>query len=252
MIGYVCVLSTDNYLNGILVLNENLKALKSRYNLLCIINEKISENSKIQLEKHHIPYVELPSIPYVVKHKSHWNNTFDKLNIFLLEGYKKIIYLDADLLLLENIDFLFDYNTPAMVIDRPSHTDKYNSGLMVISPSKQVFDELLKLKKHHELENSVIGDQDILNEYYKTIQVVRIADRYNVIRTILNEKVVRINHLTKKEEEIYKVVKNSLAPNPACIHYVGNNKPFTIDNFYDDEYAHLYYYYYALVKNKKL
>lgn len=43
---YVCTLSTDNYLEGVLVLNENLKALKSKYPLLCLINEnKIITNN---------------------------------------------------------------------------------------------------------------------------------------------------------------------------------------------------------------
>ena len=38
MKSYVCVLSTDNYLDGVLVLNENLQRIKSNYPLLCIIN----------------------------------------------------------------------------------------------------------------------------------------------------------------------------------------------------------------------
>ena len=43
MIGYVCVLSTDDYLEGCLVLNENLRHLGSKYDLLCLINEDISK-----------------------------------------------------------------------------------------------------------------------------------------------------------------------------------------------------------------
>ena len=40
---YVCVLSTDDYLDGVLVSNENLKALNSKYKLLCLVNESLKE-----------------------------------------------------------------------------------------------------------------------------------------------------------------------------------------------------------------
>ena len=51
---YACVLSTNNYLMGVLVLNENLKRFNSKYDLICLINENITEESKQTLEKYQI------------------------------------------------------------------------------------------------------------------------------------------------------------------------------------------------------
>ena len=43
---YVCVLATNDYLDGCLVLNENLKHINSKYGLLCLINENIDEETR--------------------------------------------------------------------------------------------------------------------------------------------------------------------------------------------------------------
>ena len=237
---YVCVLSTDSYLNGVLILNENLKRLKSRYDLLCLINENISDNSKELLNKHNIKYRELPSVPYNVSYDSQWNYTFDKFNVFLLEDYDKIVCLDLDLLILENLDFLFDYDTPAMVIDNPTYTDRYNSGVMVITPDANIFNELVRLKDKEALKDSVIGDQNILNDYYLANgNINRIPDRYNVLRTITDETEHVING-NGVEEIRYKVIFNAVVDNPAVVHYVGPNKPFFLALPYDDPYNDIY------------
>ena len=59
MKSYVCVLSTDNYLDGVLVLNENLQRIKSNYPLLCIINENISKKTRDILKCFGIEYKEI-------------------------------------------------------------------------------------------------------------------------------------------------------------------------------------------------
>lgn len=241
MMTYACVLSTNNYLMGVLVLNENLKRLNSKYELLCLINETITEETRNTLTKHNIKYVEFPSVPYNVSFSYQWNYTFDKFNVFLLSDYDKVVCLDADLLILENLDFLFDYETPAMVIDNPSFTDRYNSGVMVITPNKETFDILVKMKDAESVHERVIGDQNILNDYYLANGTInRIPDRYNVLRTIIEEKVMYLDIETNQEEERNKVVLNAVVENPAVLHYVGGLKPFNLGAAYADPYSNLY------------
>ena len=50
---YVCVLATNNYLNGCLILNENLKHINSKYELLCLINEDITKETRDILDCYH-------------------------------------------------------------------------------------------------------------------------------------------------------------------------------------------------------
>ena len=239
---YACVLSTNNYLMGVLVLNENLKRFNSKYDLICLINENITEESKQTLEKYQIKYKEFKSVKYNVDFECAWNYTFDKFNVFLLEEYEKVVCLDLDLLILENLDFLFDYETPAMVIDNPTYTDRYNSGVMVITPNKDTFNSLNELKDEESKKNKVLGDQDILNDYYLANGTIhRIPDEYNVLRRITNEIVSYYNPLTEEVEKRYKVVEHAINDEPAVIHYIAENKPFSIDMQFAEVYSDLYF-----------
>lgn len=238
---YACVLSTNDYVMGVLVLNENLKKINSKYGLICLINERINKETRDVLTRNNIEYKEYESIPYNVNFYCNWNYTFDKFNVFLLNEYEKVVCLDLDLLILENLDFLFDYETPAMVIDNPSFKDRFNSGVMVITPNKETFNRLVEMKDKESLENRVIGDQNIFNDYYLGNGIIhRIPDRYNVLRTIKTEMVKYYNVKTKAEEERYKVIKNAIVDNPAVLHYVGKNKPFNISFNFADEYSDIY------------
>lgn len=239
---YACVLSTNNYLMGVLILNENLKRFNVKYGLVCLINENITEESRNILAKHNINYKEFKSVKYNVDFECAWNYTFDKFNVFLLEEYDKIVCLDLDLLILENLDFLFEYETPAMVIDNPTYTDRYNSGVMVITPNKETFNALNELKEKESIKNKVLGDQDILNDYYlATSTIHRIPDEYNVLRRITNEVVKYYNPFTEQEEDRYKVVEHAVVDEPAVIHYIAEHKPFSIDRQYAEIYSDLYF-----------
>ena len=120
---YVCVLSTNNYLEGVLILAENLRRLRSKFDLLCLINETITDETKATLDYFNINYLLLPSVEYNNQNKvnPHWMFTFDKLNLFKLMDYEKIVYLDSDFLILENLDHLFDYPALSMPRDIPFH-----------------------------------------------------------------------------------------------------------------------------------
>lgn len=239
---YACVLSTNNYLMGVLALNENLKRFNSKYGLICLINENITEETRNVLKKHNINYKEFKSVKYNVDFECAWNYTFDKFNVFLLEEYEKVVCLDADLLILSNLDFLFDYETPAMVIDNPTYTDRYNSGVMVITPSKETFEMLDALKEKESKKNCVLGDQNILNDYYlENYTIHRIPDEYNVIRTITKEKIPYLDPFSGEEQMRYRVIENAIVDDPAVIHYIGENKPFSIDTQFAEINSDLYF-----------
>ena len=43
---YVCLLSTDDFLEGVLVLNYNLQQLNSTRSLLCLVSDTVGEKQK--------------------------------------------------------------------------------------------------------------------------------------------------------------------------------------------------------------
>lgn len=248
---YVCVLSTNNYLEGVLILNENLKFLNSKYKLLCLINENITDNSKKILDYFGIKYKIMNSIPYKTINEEHpnWSYTFDKINVVSLIEYEKIVFLDLDILILKNIDDLFERKTPCMARDYPWNEEKFSSGIMVLTPNKSDFDKMKKLVQQNDIKLNKIGDQDIYNEYYKNINEL---DRtYDVSRQVLNYYGLFYNDINNKIESKYMVHEFvKVDNNSKILHYCGSIKPFMLDDIFEDDYADFYNMLFKIVKNK--
>ncbi len=90
-------------------------------------------------------------------------NTFTKLRAFGLTEFSKVVLLDADTIVIENIDELFERPAPAAAPDflLPDH---FNSGVMVVDPSKLTFERMME---HLFVSDSYDGgDQGFLNSFY--------------------------------------------------------------------------------------
>lgn len=248
---YVCVLATDDYLDGCLVLNENLKHLNSQYELLCLINEKISKETRKILDYFKIDYKEIKKIDYKVDFNDfvqpYFKNTFDKLSIFQLTEYEKIVYLDLDLLITENVDDLFCYNGPAMAMDHP-FTGLHNSGVMIIEPNLDDYNGLINLMLEKMNNEEQLGDQNIINEYFTTINTIpqtynsmrRISDELINVKSSIWDEELKTHPMSIKEDENSKI-----------LHYIITPKPFQVKHPYQEKYSYLYSYYLCIINDKK-
>ncbi|KAH6827969.1 plant glycogenin-like starch initiation protein 1, partial [Perilla frutescens var. hirtella] len=88
-----------------------------------------------------------------------WN--YSKFRLSQLTDYDKIIFIDADLLILRNIDFLF--GMPEISATGNNGT-LFNSGVMLIEPSNCTFP--LLMDHINEIESYNGGDQGYLNEIF--------------------------------------------------------------------------------------
>ena len=81
--------------------------------------------------------------------------TYSKLQVWRLEEYSKCVFLDADTIVLSNVDELFarDEFSAAPDIGWP---DLFNSGVFVMKPSTSTFSALVELAK---TEGSYDGQQ---------------------------------------------------------------------------------------------
>jgi inositol phosphorylceramide glucuronosyltransferase 1 len=64
---------------------------------------------------------------------------YTKLQIFNLVEYKKVVFLDADTIVLKNSDVLFQCPGFCAVL---RHSERLNSGVMVVTPSKALFQDM--------------------------------------------------------------------------------------------------------------
>ncbi len=69
--------------------------------------------------------------------------TFTKLHCWRLTNFKKCVFLDADCLVLKNVDDLFEREEFSAAAD-VGWPDCFNSGVFVYRPSLETYSNLLK------------------------------------------------------------------------------------------------------------
>ena len=89
--------------------------------------------------------------------------TYSKLRAFDLTEYDKIVLLDADTVVLRNVDELFERPAIAAASDF-FMPDRFNSGVMVIKPDHELFAKLLGALAEAPTYDG--GDQGFLNSYW--------------------------------------------------------------------------------------
>jgi len=179
---YITVLSTENYLKGVLCLVKSLQKTNTKYPISILLTDNISKDTEKLLKKYSVNIIRKNKIqiPETIKIKNqkgtfeHWTNTFDKLQIFELTEFQKLIYLDSDMYVRKNIDELFEKENMSATIDRPTgpvFSDNYQlkltSGLMVIEPTSGILQNFMDILMNIVDIRDFVGDQDILQEYDK-------------------------------------------------------------------------------------
>lgn len=222
---YVTLLSSDDFLTGVVMLNWSLKRVKSAYPLLVLCSNSVSKNTLSILRKRHLDCSVLEESIVVdtsevntAKGYDHWNKTFDKLFIWSLTQYKKVVFLDSDMHVIKNIDYLFD--CPHMSAVRADQwnepgLDKLNSGLMVIEPNMEELRGLKKLWESGEIKLKNVGDQDVIRAYFKDWgrkQELTLSPGLNVLYS-------EVSHGVIKEKQVAPV---------SVIHYIGSRKPWMV------------------------
>lgn len=250
MKAYITLLSNENYLDGVLVLNKSLQMVDSKYPFYCLLSMGVDEKIKQRLRQEAIQYIQLTKTLNEDDvnsdgHFSHWNFTFDKLQIWGLTKFEKIVFLDSDMLVLRNIDSLFNREEFSAVCAGHSypgnhHWSELNSGLLVIKPNQDTEKGIAELAKTVVLEyranNQLIGDQDVINHFYPDWEDERslhLDEGYNLFASHLTYYIRQLGYsFTDKGKPIY------------VIHFIGRTKPWMIKGV--KSYLWLFY---VLVRN---
>jgi len=89
--------------------------------------------------------------------------TFSKIHAWRLTQYSKCVFLDADTLVLQNVDELFDREELSAAPDI-GWPDCFNTGVFVFEPSMETFRNLMDLARQSGSFDG--GDQGLLNLYW--------------------------------------------------------------------------------------
>lgn len=92
--------------------------------------------------------------------------TYGKLNAFRMTHLDRAVYLDSDMIVLRNIDELFELTGFAAVPDHglEHEYDRFNSGMFAFEPSAELFETMLG--RIHATSSYDGGDQGFLNEFF--------------------------------------------------------------------------------------
>lgn len=130
----------DGYLPGALTVGYSIIKMGSKIDRTIIITDDVSENARQLLRKVYnkiivVPYIEpIEGITKKVltERYPHYAKTFTKLNILNLVEYEKVLYLDADSLVIKNFDSIFNLDPPAAVYygSHKMHENNYRPRLM--------------------------------------------------------------------------------------------------------------------------
>lgn len=185
---WVTYLCDNSFLEGVLCLNKSLLNVNSKFKLMCMITQNVSIETRNNLKLNNIPFVLVEKI--VSKRtkgiKDRYSDRswmmFTKLNLWSLIDFNKIIYLDADILLLKNCDHLFDLKEDFYAVKDVGYNG-INAGVMIIKPNLQVYNEMISLIDNDKYDNTY-SDQSFTNWYFTLYKkkVSYLPIEYNVLQ----------------------------------------------------------------------
>ncbi|MBZ6388452.1 MULTISPECIES: glycosyltransferase family 8 protein [Pantoea] len=207
MYAWVTLLTQPDYLVGVKALHRSLKQSNTRWPLVVMATEAIPQADRAALQAEGCVVQQVDPIYPNRELEQHYasaqfGEVWTKLRAWQLTAYERVVFLDADMLVLRNMDELFtldfgdnqlaachacrcnpnqiasypaswqpenchytwqDRNQPA-----PASLDNYlNGGFLVLKPDNAVYEQLAdRIAAIEDLKAYPFSEQDLLNEAF--------------------------------------------------------------------------------------
>ncbi|MBT0728295.1 glycosyltransferase family 8 protein [Rosenbergiella australiborealis] len=224
MNAWATLLTQEEYLVGVIALQRSLRQQKTKWPLLVMVTEAITTESRQQLTEEGCRVVDItPLYPNagLSEHyaSAQFGEVWSKLRVWALTDYQRIVFLDADMLAVRNMDELFDlpladghiaachacrcnpnqiasypanwqpqachYTWQEQNQAAPSTLDLYlNGGFLVLSPNEEIATYLAdKVQAITDLSQYPFSEQDLLNEVFAG-RWTPLSYGYNALKTL--------------------------------------------------------------------
>jgi len=171
---YCTLVTNDAYVIAALVLAKSLRNTKTTHQLTVIVTpDDMSSDSMTRLADAFDAVIPVAAISGISQKnltmigRPDLHATLTKLQLWSLTHYSRVLYLDADTLVLQNLDHLFD-SLPTSIdfaaAPELGYPDCFNAGLMFLTPDRATHEELLAFAASHESYDG--GDQGLLNVFF--------------------------------------------------------------------------------------
>lgn len=135
--------------------------------------------------------------------------TFTKIALWRQTQFAKIIYMDADMVAIQNLDHLFQLDAPFAAAPDIGWPDAFNSGFMVLTPNMGDYWALQTLAQSGDSFDG--ADQGLLNQYYQSKSWHRLSFTYNCTPSA-----------EYQWEPAYRYHKSNIK----AVHFIGKDKPW--------------------------
>ena len=161
----------DGFEIGVRVLGQSLRESKTKYDYVVLCTEDVPDDVKRVLKKD--GWIVRP-LEKLMKN-DRFNENVYKLNIWKMTEYRRIVFLDADAIVLKNIDEMFKCGSLCATF---RHSDKFNSGVMVLRPSATELQQMTITMQNltGTWYHKTFGDQIVLNQYFKNLKKATMFD----------------------------------------------------------------------------
>lgn len=226
MKAWATLLTQPGYLVGVQALNKSLAKAGSAWPLVVMVTGNIDVEARQTLEKQGCVLRDVqPISPNASLQNNYANARFSevwtKLAVWKLTEFERVVFLDADMLVTQNMDELFDLAleedqiaachacrcNPNKIPSYPKswrpencfysycrgveHTeeleevDNYlNGGFLVLTPNQAVFEDMLEqLAGLEDLSRYLFAEQDFLNDYFHQ-RWLPLPYIYNALKTL--------------------------------------------------------------------
>lgn len=254
---YMTLLTNNTYVQGVILLNETLKKVKSKYPLTVLVTNEVAQATLdildyLEIKWKLVDIIKLPKQIQILSDERNKKSNYippyrllSKAQIYNQYEYDKIMFLDSDIMILKNIDFLFqneiftatynfqyqqdmpqlkfiennkifkiNYN---MIFDK----ERINSGFLLFSPKKE------KINLINFIQTL---DINIFTTYQK-----RIESDESMLELYLRQYPRQINILNRYYNTAYfantpEIITKDIKENSYFIHLTGLFKPWDFHN----------------------
>ncbi|XP_030247918.1 glycogenin-1a [Sparus aurata] len=168
---FVTLATNDSYAKGAMVLGQSLRNHNTTRKLVALVGPHVAEQCRDALRSifDEVRMVDVmdsgDSAHLSLMKRPDLGVTFTKLHCWTLTHYSKCVFMDADTLVLSNIDELFEREELSAAPD-PGWPDCFNSGVFVFRPSNETHEKLLQFCSENGSFDG--GDQGVLNSFFNT------------------------------------------------------------------------------------
>jgi hypothetical protein len=224
---YATLLYGDEFLLGVRVLGKSLRDTGVTKDMVALVSDGVSDAGirLLQADGWIVQRIELLANPNSKRPTRFWG-VYTKLKIFNMTDYRKVVYLDADTIVTRSIEDLFACQGFCANL---KHSERLNSGVMVVEPSSRLFEDMLS--KVQTTYSYTGGDQGFLNSYYVEFADADIfnPDLSPEIRQARPKKMERLSTLYNADVGLFALANKWMvdASELRVIHYtLGPLKPW--------------------------